>query len=102
MTDGLVGSYRGLVAGGTAESGSVGDPDVEFRFRASEVRERPTVSHFQSLSTVSLTLSHTHAHTHLHTCTHLCTQAGSNTSIPQPRLGPPCTVSTIPRGWEST
>lgn len=53
--------------------------DVEFRFRASEARERPTVSHFQSLSTVSLALSHTHAHTHLHTCTHPCTHRQAQT-----------------------
>lgn len=86
MTDGLVGSYRGLVAGGTAESGSAGDPDVEFRFRVSEVRERPMVSHFQSLSTVSLALSQTHAHTHLHTCTHPCTHRQAQTH-PSPNRG---------------
>lgn len=68
------GKLQGARGRGYCREWVCGGMDVEFRFRASEVRERPTVSHFQSLSTVSL--SHTHRHTHICTRAHTHAHTG--------------------------
>lgn len=80
------GKLQGARGRGYCREWVCGGMDAEFRFRASEVRERPTVSHFQSLSTISLALSHTQAHTHLHTCTRPCTHRQAQTH-PSPNRG---------------
>lgn len=99
-TDGLVESYGGHVAGVAAGTGSRGEWTWN-PVRASGIRERPTVSHLQSLSTLCLSFIHmhacarTHSHMHTHTQAHtpVHTQAHTGrlrlTSVPTPGQDPP-------------
>lgn len=69
LTGGLAGSYRGLVAGGTAESGSA----REWMWSSDSGHRRlgrDPLSLISSHPPPSLSLSHTHMHTHICTRAH--------------------------------